>query len=555
MSQTFKCPNCGAPLKYDGGPDAMIECPYCQNPVIVPEELRSGPAPADVLSEVARLAGPLAEIARLVRSGRKIEAVKLYRQTFGVGLQEAEEAVDKIERGEPVTMTSVTVESITDGEPVATTDRERRAKGIASASIAVSAASMATPVATIAVILACLAGFALMFYAIGILPLRSHPVYRAAMELVKNDPAVVELFGSPVKDSLFVAGTLERFRDGSESLNTQVGIRGPRARGTAHIWGKKEKGGTVHVHSIWIEIGGEEVLEYSDSEPEKGFRISPAAPPTYLPPTPVSFASAVLQFGGEGIGPGWFQDARSIAVDGAGHIYVAEYDSGRVQVFDPNGTFISQWFVGDSGKYIYDMTADRGGMVYVAAYGTILRVEGATGRLLGELGPPDGRYWFEQVARMPDGGLLALDKHDNLVRFDTEGNVTQVFQDVIRSVIGDSESIRDLAVDGLGNIFIAGVFDPTIFKFTPEGRFVDRFGGRGDAPGQFHVAIEAIAVDNQGRIYAADWDGIKVLDATGGYLGMFEVEGVVRAMVFNDQNELFVVTGAQQVTKFRLSQP
>jgi hypothetical protein len=30
------------------------------------------------------------------------------------------------------------------------------------------------------------------------LPLRTHPAYRMGMDLVKNDPAVIELFGSPV---------------------------------------------------------------------------------------------------------------------------------------------------------------------------------------------------------------------------------------------------------------------------------------------------------------------------------------------------------------------
>src|SRR6267378_4898003 len=58
-----------------------------------------------------------------------------------------------------------------------------------------------------------------------------------------------------------------------------------------------------------------------------------------------SFASVVLKFGSEGIGPGMMTDARSIAVDGAGRIYVGEYLGGRVLVFDPSGKFIAQWMV------------------------------------------------------------------------------------------------------------------------------------------------------------------------------------------------------------------
>ncbi|MFN2510130.1 MAG: hypothetical protein ABR568_01655 [Pyrinomonadaceae bacterium] len=52
------------------------------------------------------------------------------------------------------------------------------------------------------------------------------------------------------------------------------------------------------------------------------------------------FAEVVMKFGSEGIGPGMFKDARSIAVDGAGRIYVGEYLGGRIQVFDPSANFL-----------------------------------------------------------------------------------------------------------------------------------------------------------------------------------------------------------------------
>ena len=42
------------------------------------------------------------EIERLARSGEKIEAIKLYREQFGVSLADAKDAVDAIARGEAV---------------------------------------------------------------------------------------------------------------------------------------------------------------------------------------------------------------------------------------------------------------------------------------------------------------------------------------------------------------------------------------------------------------------------------------------------------------------
>jgi streptogramin lyase len=56
-------------------------------------------------------------------------------------------------------------------------------------------------------------------------------------------------------------------------------------------------------------------------------------------------------------------DARSIAVDGAGRIYVGEYTGGRIQVFDPDGKFLIQWMVGDRKTILRGLAADRKGTV------------------------------------------------------------------------------------------------------------------------------------------------------------------------------------------------
>lgn len=62
-----------------------------------PQPLQPGPQfpryPADRLS-----AGDRERIMVLLRRGKKIHAVKLYRDATGVGLREAKEAVDHLER-------------------------------------------------------------------------------------------------------------------------------------------------------------------------------------------------------------------------------------------------------------------------------------------------------------------------------------------------------------------------------------------------------------------------------------------------------------------------
>jgi ribosomal protein L7/L12 len=110
MGKTFDCPVCGAPLDY-GGAKITQRCPYCNNSVIVPEELH----PDSVIEHApgASLPGTMPgmsndtlelfkEVKALIESGKQIEAIKLYREITGVGLLEAKQAVDNLETGIPV---------------------------------------------------------------------------------------------------------------------------------------------------------------------------------------------------------------------------------------------------------------------------------------------------------------------------------------------------------------------------------------------------------------------------------------------------------------------
>jgi streptogramin lyase len=141
---------------------------------------------------------------------------------------------------------------------------------------------------------------------------------------------------------------------------------------------------------------------------------------------------------------------------------------------------------------------------------------------------------------------------DDIVRISRNGRDVLVIQEAISSASGESELSTRVAVDGLGNIYALGTFNNAVFKFTPEGRYVTRFGSDGDEPGQFRAPY-AIAVDHQGRVYVSDINGIQVFDSEGRYLKAIRVEGVAFGMTFNAQNELLVVSNIGQVIKFAIS--
>jgi hypothetical protein len=96
MASIFNCPGCGAPLDYSGSGDTM-RCPYCHNNVIIPDDLRH-PAAAP---QTAVASGEMFAIGRLLQSGEKIEAIKLYRQMTGASLEQARLAVDAVQSADP----------------------------------------------------------------------------------------------------------------------------------------------------------------------------------------------------------------------------------------------------------------------------------------------------------------------------------------------------------------------------------------------------------------------------------------------------------------------
>jgi DNA-binding beta-propeller fold protein YncE len=254
---------------------------------------------------------------------------------------------------------------------------------------------------------------------------------------------------------------------------------------------------------------------------------------------PQPFATVLLSFGSEGIGPGMFTDARSIALDGAGNIYVGDYTGGRLQVFNSAGKFVTQWSV-DPKMPLRGLAADRKGTVYVVQSGVISKYEGANGNKLGELQYRDG-WGFDDIALAMDGGLVAgwYKNRDDIIRFNAAGQPMRVIKAAISTASGDSELNTRVAVDGLGNICALGTFNNAVFKFGPDGKFLNRFGGEGNAEGQFR-APSAIAVDGKGRVYVSDAKGIQIFEGDGRYLRVFKPEAYALGMTFNDDNELFI---------------
>jgi hypothetical protein len=261
-------------------------------------------------------------------------------------------------------------------------------------------------------------------------------------------------------------------------------------------------------------------------------------------------ASLILEFGGqEGTGPGFFDDTRSIAVDGEGRIYTGDYQGGRIQVFDAQGNFLNLWHTGDDGS-MSGLASSRDGVLYVLQGDGISLYEGATGELLGLI--PDSEWpLFDAVSVAPDGSVAAAG-YDDLALFDSEGNLTLNLPDAFDQ-FEMGGTTRSVDVDGAGNIYV--LTRGLVYRFDAQGNYIDRIGSEGDEPDQFKTSPTALAIDGQDRIFVEDFYSIKVFDGNGRYLGIIEHGGVAFDMVFNDQNELLVMErNGNRVLKYALNQ-
>ena len=261
------------------------------------------------------------------------------------------------------------------------------------------------------------------------------------------------------------------------------------------------------------------------------------------------YAELAQEFGGEeGIGPGFFNDTRRLAVDNSGNIYTGDYSGGRIQVFDANGNFLSQMNVGDE-LYMVSMTVDRDGIVYVGDAFQILRFDGATGAVLD---PLPYELLVRSMETAPDGSVV-IKGRERLLRLDAQGNVTLDLPDAFAEIPDFATTQEDVAVDGAGNIYVLG--SETIYKLDANGRFVTRIGSKGDADDQFMTSPTSIAVDGQGRIYADDFFGIKVFDANGRYLDTIPFQGVAFDMLVTTQSQLLVMDrNGNRVVTYDLNQ-
>jgi DNA-binding beta-propeller fold protein YncE len=138
----------------------------------------------------------------------------------------------------------------------------------------------------------------------------------------------------------------------------------------------------------------------------------------------------LLHWGQTGSGPGQFNGAKAIALDAQDNVYVADMGNKRIQVFDAQGTFKSEFanvgtpramcITRGGTQYLYVSHAgDEDGMDDAAIYK--VQLDGKVVGKFGTAGKQPKEFGLVKLDRLPQRERAARRRDDELARAETHG--------------------------------------------------------------------------------------------------------------------------------------
>jgi streptogramin lyase len=212
-----------------------------------------------------------------------------------------------------------------------------------------------------------------------------------------------------------------------------------------------------------------------------------------------SSGKSLVLWGEIGRGPGQFRftqfkygvegglaAAAPLAVDGKSNIYVADPLNHRIQKFDANGQFLTQWGAQGDGdgqfQSPYGVAVDAKGNIFVSDFtrNDIQKFDG------------QGQFVLKWGGKGSEGG-----------KFNHPGSI---------------------AVDTQGNVYVVDYGNSRIQKFDGEGKLLVAWGTQGSGSGQFSQPV-AVTVDKAGSVYVLKVGSVYVLDSGNWRIQKFDTNG------------------------------
>lgn len=154
-----------------------------------------------------------------------------------------------------------------------------------------------------------------------------------------------------------------------------------------------------------------------------------------------------------------------------------------------------------------------------------------------------GTWTFGAAYSGPPNGV-AVDGAGNVFVAGSDGGYVLKFSNsgALTTIFAAPSYPVDIAVDGSGNVFVVELDGKRVQKFTNTGAFLTTIGSAGTGPGQFQSPV-GVAVDASGRLYVADARRGRILRflANGSFDMEFTSLGAPYDMAVGPDGNIYVI--------------
>ncbi len=243
----------------------------------------------------------------------------------------------------------------------------------------------------------------------------------------------------------------------------------------------------------------------------------------------------VMSFGSEGVAPGQFKYVEDFALDSKGRLLVTDAAHAFVQVFDKtSGEYITRF----GGKGYNDENLEKPEGISVAPDGRIFVADYITGEVeiydadyqwldtFSEYGSEEGQNIKSEFTDIYNG-LYYLPEAGNhrISVFDLQGNFQFLFGGH-GTEPGKMNNPEAAKLNSQGMLYESDLMNDRIQIFTPEGKFVKVFGTSGREAGQLKSPV-GIGIDKDDNVYVGEIGNnrVQVFDKDGNHITMWGEEG------------------------------
>ena len=243
----------------------------------------------------------------------------------------------------------------------------------------------------------------------------------------------------------------------------------------------------------------------------------------------------VMNIGSEGSGPGQFKYVEDFAMTQDGHLLATDAAHAYVQVFNKTtGEFISRF----GGKGDEDNNLEKPEGISVAPNGDIFVADYTTGyvkvydknykwlKTFSEYGSEPGQNIKSEFTDIYDGKYYMPEAGNHRVSvWDLQGNFQFTFGKPGTGP-GEFNNPEASKFNSKGQLYVTDLKNDRVQVFTKDGKFLKTWGKSGTGPGEFK-APAGLAIDKDDNIYTTEIgnDRVQVFDANGKFISMWGKKG------------------------------